>query len=283
MFSSTPSLAPAGAIGTLRAGRLLVEGCLRPLAEHALGLAAVRPGEVALGVCGDAGVVGRALGTGVGPTGAVLLGDVDRAALAAEAGLARQAAASTRILAALSAPGHLPWRDGSVDVAVGLPTSLLVDDVAALLRDVLRCLCPDTGRLVLVLWDGPSGAPHEAALAEALEEALGIRSAFIARLLRGDAAVAALRALGADVEVRRPRDVVRFDGIEHAWAALVVERPVALEIASAPAGAVERARQLLAERLAHWAAADGTLRIPVTLLATVVRPGRQACRGATPS
>jgi hypothetical protein len=62
----------------------------------------------------------------------------------------------------------------------------------------------------------------------------------------------------------RLRDVVRFDGIDQLWTALVTERGIAAELDAAGRAALEAS-------LHRWIAADGTLRI-ATEAATLVSP-----------
>ena len=65
-----------------------------------------------------------------------------------------------------------------------------------------------------------------------------------------------------DLRPERLRDVVRFDGIDQLWAALVTERGIAAELDP-------RRRAGLEASLDRWIAADGTLRIAVEAVGLV--------------
>ena len=249
-----------------RAGPLLVAGCLRPWAERMVDLARPGPGETCLDVCGDGGAVASLLRRAVGSSGRVLVVDADVAATLAESGPARSRHA------AVALPHRLPLRDGCVDVSVSLFGAVHQDDPVATLGEMLRVTRVARGRVVAVGWAGATGAPHEAALDAALTEQLGVTSRFMSSTLNVAIALERMAANGAvALRAQRLRDVVRFDGPEQLWAALVDERPVAAEIATAPAAARLAARDACSARLAVYAAADGTLRIPVE--AVVLRSG----------
>jgi hypothetical protein len=53
------------------------------------------------------------------------------------------------------------------------------------------------------------------------------------------------------------------------WAAMVLERPLATELAAAPPSLLKAVRDTCERALQPWIAADGTMRIPVT--ATMIR------------
>jgi hypothetical protein len=110
----------------------------------------------------------------------------------------------------------------------------------------LRSRPGDTAALVQL--DG-GRSPHETAVVSVLGAAA--RPATL-----GDAEVAALAAGPPPLRAEVLADVVRFDGLDALWAALVTERGV--DEALDPGR-----REALEWSLRRWIAADGTLRIPV--------------------
>ena len=100
----------------------------------------------------------------------------------------------------------------------------------------------------LVQLDGER-SPHETAVA-------GVLGAAARPATLGDPEVEALAAGLPAGRVERLRDVVRFDGLDSLWAALVTERGIAEDL---DAGR----REALEWSLRRWIAADGTLRIAV--------------------
>jgi hypothetical protein len=231
-----------------RAGDSLVAGCLRPWAEQLCGLVGARPGDRALDVLSDGAVMAHLLQRHVAPGGSVVTVDDE-----GEAAVLAPAAA---------------------DVVTSLFGLAHAADPFARLAAMQAALRP-AGRLAAAVWAGRAGASHEAAVLAGLEHA-GLGSEFIRQALRlGEPGVleAGLRERGLSdaLQLRRLRDVVRFDGVDHLLAALLDERPVAAEVGALPSGTRQRVRSLCAARLEPFTAADGTLRIPVT--AVVVTAG----------
>jgi hypothetical protein len=103
-------------------------------------------------------------------------------------------------------------------------------------------------QVALVQLDGER-SPHETAVAAVL--GLAARPATVS-----EEEVEALAAGPPPLRVERLRDVVRFDGLDALWTALVTERGVAEPL---DAGR----REALGWSLRRWIAADGTLRIAV--------------------
>jgi hypothetical protein len=126
-----------------------------------------------------------------------------------------------------------------------------------------RILTP-SGVAAYVVWDSADPPAHERALVDALRDEAGMHSQFLERCV--PAGLAAGRAQWERVALR---DVARFDGMAQYWAAMVMERPVAAELAGAPASLVDAVRGSCERALRSCIAADGTMRIPVT--ATMVR------------
>jgi hypothetical protein len=122
---------------------------------------------------------------------------------------------------------------------------------------------PD-GVAAVLTWDAAFPPAHEGALIDAIREEAGVHSRFLDQCLQTAGFT------------ERPqwdrsiiRDVVRFDGIAHYWAAMVVERPVAAELGHASDVAVSAVRAACERALQPFTAVDGTMRIPV--VATLLR------------
>lgn len=153
-----------------------------------------------------------------------------------------------RLARAVGSHGAVVAAGGPVDAAVSLFAIPRDADSAAHLAGLLGAVDPGTGRVAVLVQVAGEGSPHETAVARALGPAA--RPAALT--------VADLEALAGEgrVRVERLRDVVRFDGVDQLWAALVTERGLA-------AGLDEPRRVALETSLARWIAADGTLRIAV--------------------
>lgn len=257
-------------VATPGVGRLRPGGCLRPVAEQLLSLVGPRPGETAVVVGGDGGVVLRPLASAVGAAGLVVVAEPDPLVLAGE--LHGTPRPSGGVWGTRTELGRLPLRSGCADLAVGLPTAVSRADPTNLVDEAVRCLRP-TGRLALSAWDGRQGAPHEAAVVAAVEAVAGPPAAAVAaRGLERARDLVAAAARHPALTVERRGDVVRFDSVADLFTALVLERGL-LEGAGAVAGEARRvAWRVLDERMTPWTAADGTVRCPVTLVVVVRRP-----------
>jgi len=248
-----------------RFGRLYSAAVLRPLAEQLVDELGVRAGETACDLVCDAGTLAASLGAAVGARGRVVLVDVD-AELTAEAALG-VAPAGCEVVTSVVTERALDIPDGTCDRAGSLCTLGFWDGTGAF-DETERILTP-SGVAVFVVWDGADPPAHERALVDALRDEAGIRSAFLERCIPVD--IAAGRERWEAVTLR---DVARFDGIGQYWAAMVLERPVAAELAGAPASLLDAVRGACERDLRSCIAADGTMRIPVT--ATMLR--RRAVR-----
>jgi hypothetical protein len=229
-------------LGPAWSGELLVAGCLRPWAERLVDVVSPHPGERCIDVLSDGTVLARLLRRAVGSQGSVsVLGD-DNTTLRAHHGAAD-------IVVSLFGLAH----------AASAPTPLVAmhESLAA------------PGRLACVVWGGRDGAVHETAVFDAVAATTGVRLDFISAasaLGEPGAAEAVIDAaeMRHSVRPRRLRDVVRFDGIDHLWAALVDQRPqVSVTLGACSSEALHSARSRCAESLNAYTAADGTLRIPV--------------------
>jgi hypothetical protein len=192
---------------------------VRPWAERLVDALRPRPGERILDVSRDGGLLSRRLARAVGPGGAVITGEPSRWLV----------------------PGP-PF-----DAAVSLLSLHFAADPAALLASLVAAIHPSRGRVV-VLVQLAEGSPHEAAVVEVLGHALARPATLTSGHLDSLLGATSLRA-------ERLRDVVRFDGVDQLWAALVTERGIAAELG--------RRRGALEASLDRWIAADGTLRIAV--------------------
>jgi SAM-dependent methyltransferase len=238
-----------------RYGRLYANAVLRPFAEQLVAALDVRPGETTCDLMSDSGTLGVALGAAVGRRGLVLLVDTDAALLAAAAGdvAATGCAVSTAIADArgVAVAGASCDRIAALCTTGFWPAPSLLDEAERIVRPA--------GKAAVLTWDITQPPVHEAALADALRDVAGIRSQFLARCLQAPPISERPRW-----NVRRLRDVVRFDGIGQYWMAMVAERPVAAELARLSEEAVRAARATCEVALRQFTAADGTMRIPVT-------------------
>jgi hypothetical protein len=242
-----------------RFGRLYSAAVLRPFAEQLVDELGVRAGETVCDLMCDAGTLAMAFGAAVGSDGRVVLVDTDAALLA---GAAQDVTATGCTVAeSLVAERVLAIADSSCDRAGSLCTLGFRDGVDTF-AEAERILTA-SGVAAFVVWDGADPPAHERALVDALSE-VGVRSPFLERCL--PVGIAEGRA---DWDTVPLRDVARFDGMAQYWAAMVLERPVARELANTPATLLESVRGACERALRSCIAADGTMRIPVT--ATLVR------------
>ncbi|HEY6781998.1 MAG TPA: hypothetical protein VI296_02075 [Candidatus Dormibacteraeota bacterium] len=245
-----------------RLGRLYMRAVLRPLAEQVVGVLGVQPGETACDLICDGATMGSALGATVGNRGTVVLIDTDPALLQ---GAEHDVAATGCIVSTRVAIGAVhPLAEWSCDRVASLCTLGFWD--GDMLYDVAERVTRPTGCAAIVTWDAARPPLHEVALIEALRDVGGIRSTFLERCL---ASTGSAPAAGWERETLQ--DVVRFDGIGSYWAAMVVSRPVATELAEQPEDVLTAVRSACQRALEPCTAADGTMRIPVR--ATLYRLG----------
>jgi hypothetical protein len=214
-----------------RYGQLYGAAVLRPFAEQLAAALDVRPGQTVCDLLCDDGELTRALAARVTPGGTVLAADIDTV---------------VRL-------GAVPLAD-SVCAAAGV---LFTAGFAANLLSEARRVCGPRGRVLAAAWDPENPPAHERVLDAALQTAARHSSAYLRAVLAVPVAPA-----GASVTVR---DVVRFDGFAHYWAAMVSQRlPLMAELSAIPEAALAEAQDASRAALARYAAADGTLRMPVS-------------------
>jgi hypothetical protein len=138
---------------------------------------------------------------------------------------------------------QLPFGHWEFDLAVSLLTVAGAERAGRALAELARV----ARRVAVVVWT--DGATHENALCDAWRE-LGAPGALPDTML-----TAATPPGWSGSELA---DVARFDGIGQLWAGLVTERGVAV-----PAAMATALQERLAENVAAFTAADGTMRIPV--------------------
>lgn len=247
-----------------RFGRLYANAVLRPLAEQLVAELGAQPGDTGCDLICDSGTLGSALGAAVGTRGSVLLVDTDDAAL--DAAASDVAATGCAVSTAMAGAYRVPVARASCDRVASLctfgfwrGTSLLVE---------AERITRDTGSAALLTWDPAHPPAHEGSLVDALLDEVGVHSRFLEQCLES-----AAFAERAHWDRTTLRDVVRFDGIAHYWAAMVVERPVAAELAHESDVALRAVRAACERALQPFTAVDGTMRIPV--VATLL------CRRAT--
>jgi hypothetical protein len=229
-------------------GHTLAVAVYRPLAEQLMVMAAPAPGERVLELSSGDGELSRRLGgaaSGALPT-VVVASDARARALG-------EAIAPLEAVAVVAPPWQLPFDDWEFDLAVSLLGVAGAERAGQALAEVVRV----ARRVAVVVWT--DGATHENALGAAWRE-LGAPGELPDTML-----TAATPPGWSGTELA---DVARFDGIVQLWAGLVTERGVAV-----PAAMVTALQERLAENVAAFTAADGTMRIPVraTLL---TRDGR---------
>ncbi len=143
--------------------RYFVPAIGRPLAEHLVAAAALRPGERVLDVACGTGVVARLAADRVGPAGTVAGADVNAGMLA----VARTAAASSgrpSIQWYETAAEAMPLPDGAYDVVLCQLALQFFGNKAAALREMRRVLAPG-GRAC-------ASVPAPTAFFDVLEQAL---------------------------------------------------------------------------------------------------------------
>jgi ubiE/COQ5 methyltransferase family len=230
----------------------MTAGLLRPLAEQLLHALDISEGATVCELLCDSGALTRSLAAAAGAAGTLILTETDPVLL-------ERCASDVRALCTV----RTDVTDGrSVRVDNGAcdrVASLLTLNTAVaepLLHEARRIVSP-TGLVACVVWDQATPPPYETALAVALRDELALGSSSL-RLMTEPAAVPDGYAITA------LRDVARFDGFDSLWAAMLEGRShdELAALSESQRGAVRRRWEVA---LAPCAAADGTLRIPVTV------------------
>lgn len=205
---------------------------VRLWAERFVDILRPRPGERILDCSRDGGVLRRRLEPAVGPDGVVF-----------EA-------------------GNWLIASGYYETYTHLLSRRLVDDRGAHLVAQVGVLAREgEGRSLALVQLAGDASPHETAVAAVLGDAA--RPATLT-----EAEVAALATGPPPMHVERLRDVLRFDGLDQLWIALVTERGIGVPLDP------ER-RIALEASLRPWIAADGTLRIAVEAVCLAGSVGRR--------
>jgi hypothetical protein len=247
-----------------RYGRLYTNAVLRALTEQLVDALDVRRGETVCDLMCDAATLGVALGVAVGARGRVLLVDTDPAL--PQTAMPEVSVAGCAVSTVLAAGDGVAAADSTCD-RVGSLCTLGFWDGESPFDAVQRMLRP-SGRAVVVTWDSQHPPLHEVALADALRDVLGVRSRFLTRCLASPEPSKDARWIAGTL-----RDVVRFDGIGHYWAAMVGERPVASEL-HGDSGQDASLRAACQRALEPCTAADGTMLIPVRATMWTHTPSR---------
>jgi len=234
-----------------RYGQLYGATVLRPFAEQLANALDAKPGQTVCDLLCDGGELTRALAVRVAPGGTVFAADVDSTTCSDAVDSAGIAGAA--VTAAEMREGAVPLADRTCD-AVGV---LFTAGFAARVHSEAARVCRPDGRVLAAVWDPENPPAHEQLLVEALRTVARCDSEYLGRVL-----AVPTSSKGAGVTVR---DVVRFDGFVHYWAAMVHGRPLMKELsASLPEAAVQEVQDVSRAALGRYAAADGTLRIPVS-------------------
>jgi len=158
-------------------------------------------------------------------------------------------------------PGRWLVPSDAVDTVTSLCSLQLEADPAATLAGLVGAMAPQGGRVFVLVQVAGEGSPHETAVA-------GVLGGVARPATLSEAEIDALAAAPPPLRAERLRDVVRFDGLDALWAALVTERGITEALDPGRREGLEAA-------LRRWTAADGTLRIPVeaALLSAPSSPG----------
>ena len=219
-------------------GHTLAVAVYRPLAEQLVAVAAPGPGDRVLEVsAGDGEVIRRLAGAASQPLPTVLVATDARARALGEA------IAPLQAVVVVARAWDLPFGDAEFDLAVSLLAVAGPERAGQALAELARV----ARRVEVVVWT--DGATHENALRDAWRE-LAAPGALPVTML-----TAATPPGWTPSELS---DVARFDGIGQLWAGLVTERGITV-----PAALATALKERLAENVAAFTAADGTMRIPV--------------------
>lgn len=222
--------------------RLLVPTVLRPFGEHLAAM--VQP--QAEDVCVDVGCQGGVMPALLGRAARLCVAVSDDADTLDDARDELELLHLRNVAPLRAHTGALPLRDGCAQMVTALFSLAQQPDPVAALREMLRILDPQRGRLAAAMWSEPGAVPHLAALHDDRAHAFGAPGA--AEHLVEQAGVE------GRVSVSRIHDVVRFDGLSH-WAAAV-------------GGDAHAAEPLLRP----YVAADGTMRIPAEAVVLTTAP-----------
>lgn len=234
-----------------RYGQLYGAAVLRPFAEQLANALDVQPGQTVCDLLCDGGELTRVLAVRLAPDGTVFAADVDTAGCpdpVESAGIPHGI-----VVAIEMRDGLVPIADRTCDAVGVLFTAGFADAVQS---EAAR-VCLPGGRALAAVWDPENPPAHEHVLDAALQTVARHNSEYLS-------AVLALPPRSVRVSVT-VHDVVRFDGFAHYWAAMVRERPLMDELSAAlPEAAVREVQDASRAALGRYAAADGTLRIPVS-------------------
>jgi ubiquinone/menaquinone biosynthesis C-methylase UbiE len=240
-----------------RYGRLYAAAVLRPFAEQLIRLLKLAGGETAADLICDGGVLTAAMARAAGEHGTVYAVDLD-AQLVRAAG-AEAAPGAARVVPVVCEARSVPLSGGACDAVASLFT-LGFGDPEALMSEGRRTTRA-AARAVFVTWDTNAPPAHEAALDQALREAAAHSSPFLQQVVA---------ALPPDPTwtAQAVKDVVRFDGFDDCWSAMVDDRPpLRAELDGLPVAALHAARERCRGVLQRYATLDGALRIPVRAVA----------------
>lgn len=232
-----------------RIGAALAATVLRPLAEQLVAELDLTRSSVACDLMCDSGVLTRALAHAIRPFGTVIAVDTDLD-LATEA--AEGLLGFSTVVPRMGDGATVPLDDDSCDAVASLPTIAFTDH-RFLVADIPRVL-RSGGRGAVLVWDESEPPAFASLLRDALTE-VGMTSPFLTRLLTPVEVPRRAR-------VRGIRDVCRADTPSLLWAAML-DSPLAVELAAVADATVASIRSRYEALLTRFAAADGTLRLPL--------------------
>lgn len=251
----------------------LVPTLNRTLAEAAVELAMLRPGEKVLDVACGTGIVTRLAAPRVTPHGAITGVDLDPAMIAVAESLVPAVPGVTVDWHCASAQ-NMPLESGIFDVVFCLQGLQYLPDAAEGLREMRRVMRPD-GRLLAVVWTSLQECKGQLALARALErrniEAAVIHKAYSLgdpRRVREFASEAGFRS----VEIRTGSIAARFPSVARfvdAFAAGSLSSRAA--ISKVPEGRRDEFLGEIVAELKQYEDNDGVA-LPLGYLLMVARP-----------
>lgn len=206
--------------------KLLVPAFTKPLAEEAIDLAALQPGEQVLDVACGTGIAVRLAAACVAPRGGVAGLDLDPAMIAVARTLTGRPDGMAVDWHCASAMA-MPFGPGAFDAVFCLQGLQFLPDCTAGLAEMRRVMKPQA-RLIAIVWDAVEHCKGHHAIVEALERRRLDASPLLKALSMGDPEKLRKHAAEAgfrDLSIRRASRKVRFPSAKDYVAALAEGGP----------------------------------------------------------
>ncbi len=229
----------------------LVPAVFETWATEVIQHAQPRPGDTVLDVACGTGVVTFAFARMVGASGRVIGIDINPGMLRI-ADRVRNALSVTNVSFRNVDAQDLPYPDGAFDRVVCEHALMFFSDKARAVREMYRVLSRG-GRMVITVWSTRRSTPHEAVLADAFNEVLGMEPDFFPTLFN-------LGEIGSMEQVLRDAGVRQYALIERVrraavfltadayWQGTILGRPIAPFVAGLP---VEQQRAIRADAISR--------------------------------